>query len=368
MKPRSKSSNELKLSARFAGFNEETRSYGRALISLSLNRRKPVNTMKLTACLLLLSCGAALAATEEQINKKFNVTPGGTLVVDVDFGSITVNTSGANQATVDVWRKISRKNKADEQAFLRTYPVSFSQDGATLTVRAEHDQEAHAWFWSSRNQNEAKYIITVPAQFNVQLKTAGGPVSVNDLSGDVNAHTSGGGLSFARLHGPLDGQTSGGAIQVADCDGALRIHTSGGGISVTGGSGTLDGHTSGGPVKVKDFHGNTHVETSGGGITVENVTGAIEGSTSGGGVYAVLPSPLSGEVKLSTSGGGITVRIPEHAAFDLDAKTSGGGVSSELPVTVTGKMENGLLKGSVNGGGKTVRLHSSGGGIHVEKL
>ena len=54
--------------------------------------------MKLTAFLLLVSARAAFAATEEQINTNFNVAPGGTLVVNVDFGSITVGTNGAAQS------------------------------------------------------------------------------------------------------------------------------------------------------------------------------------------------------------------------------------------------------------------------------
>jgi hypothetical protein len=326
--------------------------------------------MKRTAFLLLLSSCAAFAATEEQINTNLNVAPGGTLVVNVDFGSITVGTNAASGVTVDVWRKVTRKNAAKEQEFLREHPVHFAQHGATVTVRAEYlETDVRSWWpWSGRYQNEAKYTIHVPAQFNVQLKTAGGGISANDLAGDTEADTSGGGLSFTRLHGPLDGHTSGGGIKVADCDGALKIRTSGGGITVTGGFGTLDGYTSGGQVTVKNFQGNTRVNTSGGGINIENVVGEIEGTTSGGGVSAVLPSPLLHAVDLSTSGGGVTVRLPANAAFELDAATSGGGVSSEFPVTVVGEMEHGHLKGAVNGGGQTVRLRTSGGGIQVKKF
>jgi len=326
--------------------------------------------MKLTAFLLLWSSCLAFSATEEQINTNFSVAPGGTLVVNVDFGSITVSTNATSGVTVDVWRKVGRKTEAKEREFLRDYPVRFTRDGATVTVRAEH-HDSDGWFWSSWRgwyQNEAQYTVHVPAQFNVQLETRGGGISVSDIAANTRANTSGGGLSFTRLHGPLNGNTSGGGIRVADCDGALKIHTSGGGIAVTGGSGTLDGDTSGGPVDVKNFHGDTHFRTSGGGITIENVVGEIEGFTSGGGVSAVLPSPLVHAVDLSTSGGGVTVRVPDNAAFNLDAVTSGGGVSSELPVTVAGQLDYGHLQGAVNGGGPTVRLRSSGGSIQVKKF
>lgn len=316
------------------------------------------------------SC-VAFAATEEQINTNFNVPPGGKLVVDVDFGSVTVTTNKASGVTVDVWRKVERKNKTEEQKFLRKYPVHFTHDSTTVTVQAYHrgnDGWSWWWPWSRRYHNSAKYTVRVPATFNVQLKTAGGGISVSDITGSTITYTSGGGLTFARLHGPLDGKTSGGGIRASDCNGKLTIRTSGGGIQVTGGSGALDGHTSGGSVAVKGFHGDVHVGTSGGGITVENVIGEVKGFTSGGGIAAELPSPLLHAVDLSTSGGGVTVRVPANDAFDLDAASLGGGVNSELPVTVTGRIKYGRLKGTVNGGGKIVRLHTSGGSIRIEKL
>jgi hypothetical protein len=96
--------------------------------------------MKLTSILLLLTSCAALAATEEQTNKTFQAAPGGKIVVDVSFGSIEVATNGmAGEVTVDVWRKITRKDKAAEEQFLRDWPVNFVQDGSTITVRCRSE-------------------------------------------------------------------------------------------------------------------------------------------------------------------------------------------------------------------------------------
>ena len=323
--------------------------------------------MKLIPILLFAGSLAVCAETEEQINKRFSVQPGGKLVVDVDFGSIDVRTNTTSEVVVDVYRKVSRRNKSSEEEFLRERPVTFSQEGDTVTIRSRAKSKING-SWSGRQRTEGKYTITVPAQFNAQLKTSGGGIGVSDLTGDTKADTSGGGLKFTRLHGPLDGGTSGGGIHVTDCEGALKVKTSGGGIDVSGGSGTLAGDTSGGSVNVRDFRGPLQVETSGGGISIENVVGKVAGSTSGGSISARFSSPLADEVKLETSGGGVTVRVAENSAFDLDAATSGGGVSSDLPVTVVGKIAHDHLRGPVNGGGKPVVLRTSGGSIHVKKL
>jgi hypothetical protein len=323
--------------------------------------------MKPYLAVLLASCLTVGAETKEQINKSFGVQPGGKLVMDVDFGSIEITTNATGEVTIDVRRKVWRHNKADEEQFLQEHPVTMTQDGNTVTISSKGKNKNSHW-WSGSQRTEAKYTITVPAQFNAQVRTAGGGVTISDLTGEVKAGTSGGGFKFSRLHGNLNGETSGGSIRVADCEGTLKVNTSGGGIDVSGGGGSLDGSTSGGSVDVKDFHGPAHVETSGGGISLANVTGRVNGSTSGGSITARLSSETAEDVHFETSGGGVTVQVPESWAFNLDAATSGGGVSSDLPVTVVGKTERSSLKGSVNGGGKSMFLRTSGGSIHVKKL
>jgi hypothetical protein len=321
--------------------------------------------MKQVITLLFASCLLASAETKEQINKKFTVQPGGKLVVDIDFGSIDVSTNSSSEVIVDVLRTVSRSTKSAEETFLHDHPITFSQEGDTVTISARGKNKSNWWRGSQRT--EAKYTITVPAAFNAQLKTSGGHVAVSDLVGEVKAATSGGEFNFARLRGTLNGDTSGGKIRMSDCEGPQKVHTSGGSIETTGGSGSLDGETSGGSVTVKDFRGPVHVESSGGRIAIENVTGKLNGSTSGGSISAKFSAPLSEEVKLDTSGGGVTLQVPESSAFELDASTSGGSVSSDLPVSIVGKAAHSHLKGPVNGGGKLVILHTSGGSIHVKK-
>jgi len=321
--------------------------------------------------LLLWVVGAsvALATTEEQTNRRFAVQPGGTLVVEVDFGSIKVSTNATSEVVVDVWRKVKRRKKAAEEAFLKENPVESAQDGTTVTVRSHREHGSNrSSIWSGPNESDARYTITVPEQFTGKLHTGGGSVTVIDLAGEVKAHTGGGALSLTRVHGALTGHTGGGEIQATDCEGEIKLDTGGGGVHVSGGSGSLELRTGGGGVSAKNFDGPARLDTGGGDLAVERVTGEVNGNSGGGSIHAVLLSEVAGDVRLSTGGGGIVVSIPTTAAFALDAKTSGGNVSTELPVTVVGKMEEGRLEGTVKGGGKSVVLRSGGGNIHLKKL
>ena len=326
--------------------------------------------MKLSTSLLLAVCVAASAETEEHISKRFTVQPGGTLVVDVDFGSIDVKSHDAAEVAVEVFRKLSGPAKEDEEEFLADRPVTITPDGDTVRIESRAQVQGNAPSRGGKQRMEAKYTITVPAKFNTQIKTANGAIAVSDVTGEVKAGSSGGGLNFARLRGPLDAGTATGAIKVVECEGEQQVKTSGGGIEVSGGSGSFDGKTSAGLVSVKDFRGSVQVKSAGGGITVENVAGKVDGKTAGGAITARFASPLSDDVNLKTAGGGVTVQVAENAAFDLDAVTGGGSVTSELTVEsdVNGrKTVRNQLKGPVNGGGKSVVLRSGGGSIQVKK-
>jgi hypothetical protein len=61
----------------------------------------------------------------------------------------------------------------------------------------------------------------------------------------------------------------------------------------------------------------------------------------------------------------VRTEIDPGASVSIDATASGGSVNSEVPVTVQGKIERGSLRGDMNGGGPTLRLRSSGGGVRI---
>src|SRR5215472_13930573 len=134
--------------------------------------------LTLAALVLVATALAATAATEERVNKHFTVTAGSTLVVDVAFGSIEVSTNDTSEVVVDAWRKVGRKNKAQEEAFLKDHPIEMKQDGSKVTIHTRGQGRNSASSWGGPIINEANYIITVPPKFSARLQSGGGGMSV----------------------------------------------------------------------------------------------------------------------------------------------------------------------------------------------
>ena len=326
----------------------------------------------LSVGLLTLACVAdpnsvsARAAAQTDIQRTFSVRPGGRLMMDVDPGSIEVRTAGESQIVVNVFRKVERAGDYRAEELLRQHEVDFNQQGNNLIIRAKFPSED--WRRWRHSSLQVRYVVSIPTEFNVDLKTSGGGVNVDDLRGEVRVKTSGGGLRFGKIEGPITGHTSGGGITMAGCNGKVEVRTSGGGIEIESGAGDLIAETSGGGIKIGDFVGDAFVRTSGGSIKINRIEGAIDASTSGGPIVATLGAQPKKDCRLHTSGGGITLELDESLSLNINAETSGGGVTTDLPVTVQGELRSGLLRGTLNGGGQSLILQTSGGGIHLRKL
>ncbi len=326
-----------------------------------------MKTILLTSSLFVATALTGFAATEENIHETRPAKAGGTLVVDVDFGSIDVTPGESDKVVIDAHRKIEASSKEKEQKYFAEVPIRITTEGNRVIVRAVRKNESlgnQLWHMMGRTRTEGHYAIKVPANFNVNLDTSGGGISANGLTGQVKVDTSGGDLNFGQIHGDIHGDTSGGDITAKDCDGATDLDTSGGRIEVTGGRGKLNVDTSGGNVTVLNRVGDAKVESSGGKLRLGNISGKLSAETSGGSVSAILPSPVAGDVRLETSGGSITVVTPATAALTIDAETSAGSVRSDLPIANV-RRDDDSLQGTINGGGARLVLRSSAGSIEI---
>jgi hypothetical protein len=292
-----------------------------------------------------LIAATAQAANADVVRRGFNVGAGGTLRMDVRGGSIRVVTGGSGVAV-----EVTRDARGDDGAeLLRAHKIDFAQNGNDVSITNTQERQSQSWFnWS--NGLRVQWNIRVPANYHLDLRTAGGNIHVTDLSGRLEAATSGGNIDVARNRGPVAVNTSGGSINIETASENVVARTSGGSIEITDVQGTIDANTSGGS------------------IDLVRVANTVNAHTSGGSVSASFVRQPGGDSSLTTSGGDVDVKLAPSIRATLDARASGGSVDSDLAVSVTGRQQKGSLSGSINGGGPALKLRSSGGSVSVRRL
>jgi len=309
-----------------------------------------IHPLFLSAGLLALVPISAQAKIERVVEKMFTVQPGGLLKVETQGGNIRVETSNGAVVKVVAKEQIKASSESEADELLKKLTLDIEQDSGGVTATAKYEQRLPGFNWGSWPPVQVSFVVTVPANYNVSVKTSGGNVSVGDLSGKVYARTSGGNISLGKISGDVDANTSGGDVRLEEGLAEVKLGTSGGNISVDRAVGVSDLDTSGGDIKIG---------------VVENT---LHASTSGGNVSAGLVGPLKGDCVLSTSGGRVRATVDKGVAFDLDASTSGGEVEAAgLTITIEkGGSGRSRLAGKVNGGGPLLRLRSSGGDIVIK--
>lgn len=314
------------------------------------------------ALLALVSTGKA--AEPDVIRRTFEVADGGTLTVDSDRGSIDIRTTRGNTVTVEISREVRLVSQRRAAEILADFEIDMRQAGKDVIIEAEGPHN-RGWLGRRHDNLRVHFEITVPKTYNLDLETAGGSITIDDLNGKVNCATSGGSLSLGVIYGPVKGRTSGGGINLEGCDDIATLKTSGGGIKIGRVAGELDAHTSGGSITVKEAGGQVSVSTSGGPIRIGEVKGTIQATTSGGGITATIAGQPEGDCSLKTSGGGITVHVRRDIRMRLNAKTSGGGIRTDVPVAIQERLDKNEVQGLINGEGPELYLRTSGGSIKI---
>jgi DUF4097 and DUF4098 domain-containing protein YvlB len=279
----------------------------------------------------------APAAAESRIEKSLDLQPGGQFILESDSGSVTVTGASRSGAHIVL--------TSDKDDLSKELELTFTSNAgiAHVTARRTHDS-----FFS--HGVSAHFEIEVPTETRTEIHTGGGAISISGLRGQSEVKTSGGPIEVMGLNGHLEAYTSGGPVHIREVTGDATIGTSGG------------------PIDVEELEGTLKAHTSGGGIHINRVSGYVEAKTSGGPIHAVYsPGNLHGG-DLDTSGGSIEVSIDRSANLSLDAETSGGSVHSDLPVRMVGTISPTHVQGSIGSGGEELRLHTSGGSIHIHAL
>ena len=203
----------------------------------------------------LVACSFAAQAAEKRLDRTFSVAPGGRLTIESEGSDLRVEGTAGNQVVVHIL--VSGSERAVERMTL-----SADQSGNDVAVVTKHG--SGKWTdWLGGWNLDGKIEVQVPRDYNIDIRTSGGDITVGQLNGNARGRTSGGDIRLTDIHGPVDMQTSGGDVRVEQVEGQTRLNTSGGDIEVVRLNGDLDAKTSGGYIHLDDIVGKVdgaHVE------------------------------------------------------------------------------------------------------------
>ena len=233
------------------------------------------------AGLVVAACLVTAVSAETRKEFRFTVGPKANIVVDNEYGGITVKPGSANQVLVVA---VIHSDKVE---------VDNSHEGDRLEI------ESHLLSGANAQTGRVDYELTVPPNVPLSLRSSTGPLSVERTQGDLT------------LEG-ADAQVN--VRNVSRCH--VHVKTMRGNITLTD---IRDGH-----VEINTISGEVHLNAvDGPHVQVESGTGKVfyDGDFGSSGTYT-----------FTTHTGDIEALIARDASADFSARSMQGSVKSDVPL------------------------------------
>ena len=119
-----------------------------------------------------------------------------------------------------------------------------------------------------------------------------------------------------------------------------------------------------GAIVLTGLTGNVVAHTTNGGVTGKELSGGVDAESTNGTVNVDLASVGKEKISLSTTNGGVTLALPDEAKADVSASCTNGGINvSGLKKFELSEQSRRRVEGRLNGGGASIELHTTNGGI-----
>lgn len=123
-----------------------------------------------------------------------------------------------------------------------------------------------------------------------------------------------------------------------------------------------------GGIHIEGVRGNIQFQTQNGGVHLAGVEGSVKGKTQNGGIHVELAGARwNGQgLDVETQNGGVHLAVPANFAAHVETSTVNGGLKSDFSELIRDRRQR-QISTDVNGGGPTVRVVTTNGGVTIQK-
>lgn len=272
-------------------------------------KRSVVEGGLLTVVMLACFCAlAALPTLADDWSKTYTISGKPDLRVETSDANIHVSTWDQNA----IEAKVTTSGYKIGDDGIR---IEERQSGDTVEIDVHYPHHGITINWGNHGSHRVDIIVQMPRE------------------GRVDLHTGDGKIELGRFKGEMLLRSGDGSEEIDGVEGNLRAVTGDGHIRANGRFDELDLKTGDGRVDAR----------------------------------ATAGSALAADWRLETGDGTVTLEIPENLAANVDLHTGDGHIDLDMPVTTSGKLRENEVRGTLNGGGKLLTIHTGDGSIRLRK-
>ena len=239
------------------------------------------------------------------------------LAVSTGSGNIHITRGTGNQVHIHGHIQVNHDGSEAQAREIAANPP-IEQSGDVIRV-GQHEEHWHGI--------SIDYQIEAPAGTLLAANSGSGDIVDEGVGQNAKLETGSGDIHATGLEGPFTVKTGSGDI-----------------VAEQSGQGDVIAETGSGDIELKDIHGGFHGQTGSGDIKASGTPSASWNLQTG-----------SGTIELWTG----------NAPLTLDASTGSGSVTTDHEMMVQGSFDQHHIRGTVNGGGPTIRAQTGSGEVHI---
>lgn len=323
-----------------------------------------------------------------------NFPEGGSLTVDNPRGDLTVSgTSDDGMIHITGHKEVYADSDSDADQKARTIDPRIVTSGNSIVVNVASEKgckmdleitvPASAVVTATANRGE---LHVRNLKSTVNLTANHGDVDISAITGTANIHINNNdsSLNAHSITGPLNIEGKIDELSLSDVNGAVQMHGDffgAGRIERIQGPlqmrtsrtefrfARLDGHVDIDPdhdMTVEEALGPIVLNTRNRDIVMNRVAGDVTINNKNGTVEVGVAQP-AGNITITNRSGDVRLSIPEKAGYTVEAETRNGRADNEFALTQNSNGDHRTMSGTINGGGKQIRIQNSESDISINK-
>ena len=269
------------------------------------------------------------AEQSERFSQTYRVTGEGMLDLQNISGNVRVTSARGNEIRIDATKRVRSRDESQTRRLLSDLRIDVSHVGNRVEVRTIYPRT------QQRNTSASvDYVVTVPVNALVNVKTISGDVSVTEVKGEVRAETVSGSVDISATPNLASAKTISGDIRA-------RGITSSGTLTL----GTVSGNVIASALEARSIEAGT----VSGNVHLTNVRAdRVHAKSMSGDIEFDARLAKGGRYEFNAHSGNVRVMLTQPSGFELDASSFSGSIRSDFPVTMRSTTDDRNRRGPRN--------------------
>jgi DUF4097 and DUF4098 domain-containing protein YvlB len=294
----------------------------------------------------------------EKFTQSYKVGDGAALDLSQLSGDIRVTGGSGGEIKVDATKRVRHRDPEEAKRLLAALRIEVNNFNGRVEVRTIYPRRGS---FGNNISASVDYVIAVPADAAVTIKSISGDVSVTNVKGEVRAETVSGDVNVSAAANVAIAKTISGDVTAQNVSAQTTLVLS-----------TISGTVLGTGLKVRALEAGS---VSGNVRLVGSEVERLEAKSLSGNIEFEAPLTRGGRYEFTSHSGNVRLTLSGNTGFELDADTFSGSVRSDVPVTLrtigqadqNRRGSNRAIRGSYGDASAFLSVRSHSGSVVITK-